>query len=936
MTVQKRKLIEVALPLEAINRESAREKTIRAGHPSTLHLWWARRPLAACRAVLFAQLVDDPSSDPDRFPTPAAQSLERSRLFGIIERLVDWDNIGDIGLLSEAHAAIVDSCGGEPPTILDPFAGGGSIPLEAQRLGLRAEASDLNPVATLINRALIALPPLWVDQPPVFPDGAGSKLTWPAVTGLAEDVRAYGETLQELAEIRVGGNYPRAQLADGTMATALAWVWARTVQCSNPACAVDMPLVRSWWLGKKKGKEAFVVARAVEDAAGGRHIEYSIGSDPKRAPTGDEDGTVTRNGAVCVACRTAVPLSYVRAEGQAGRIGHQMMAIVAEGDRRRHYLPVTSEQLQAAAVPPPSQLPETELPEAALGFRVQGYGMRKYSELFTSRQLNALAAFSELIGIVRERVLIDAAAAGLAEDGVPLNEGGRGATAYADTIATYLALALGRQADYLSSLCLWGSNTKNEGVMHVFGRQTLSMVWDYAEANPFSDSSGNFGFMVRSIERVLKRLSPPSGEPGLVAQMDAQRRDYSGVLVSTDPPYYDNVPYADLSDFFYSWLRTPLRDIHPDLFGTVQTPKADELVADPFRHGGKDQASQFFEAGFNGVFSRIRQSASNDFPITVFYAFKQSESDDEGSASTGWQTLLDGMMRTGWEITATWPIRTEMATRMRGRNSNALASSIVLALRPRPSSAESINRRTFIGLLKSELPAALRALQQGSVAPVDLAQAAIGPGMAVFSRHSRVIEADGSDMTVRTALALINQVLDAVLAEQEGDFDAETRFCVKWFAQFGWNEGEAGVADVLSRAVNTSVTGLVRGGVFRATAGKAGLVEPKDMSSNWSPADDVSICIWEVSVRVAQALRDDGAERAAQWLVESATRVDLDAVKELSYLLYSICEKKGWADAAMLFNGLGTSWSDLQASARAPKAATSTQGVFDLNSDDDE
>ena len=929
MSEYKKKLIEVALPLEAINRESAREKSIRHGHPSTLHLWWARRPLAACRSVLFSQLVDDPSAHPDQFPTEEDQAVERQRLFNIIERLVVWENINDEALLKEAHDEILRSTDGNPPAILDPFAGGGSIPLEAQRLGLEAHASDLNPVAVLINKALIEIPPKWSGQPPVFPGAAEAKMTWPKATGLAEDVRRYGQWMRDEAEKRIGHLYPKATLADGTEASVIAWIWARTVTCPNPACGIHMPLVRSWWLGKKKGKEAFVTTRVFESDAGFKRVVFGVNFEVGEGPSKTTDGTVTRNGASCIACGTAMPLNYIRTEGVAGRLGEQMMAVVVEGGRGRQYIAPDQEQEDAAKVPRVANAPDVELAKNPRYVSPPLYGATHLSDLFTHRQLAALTTFSDLVTDARDHVRADAVTGGMPDDDRSLKDGGTGAFAYADSVAVYLALAQSRMADMCNALVTWSPSA--DQAVHLFGRQAIPMVWDFSETNPLSVRNGG-GFTV-SLGNLVKAI--PSGVvTPKVGQADARFRDYSGVVVATDPPYYDNIGYANLSDFFYGWLRRSLHAVIPDLFGTVQTPKADELIADPYRQGGKKEASDFFEQGFVDVFLRIRESATKDFPITVFYAFKQSEDDGEGTASTGWQTLLEGMLGNGWEVTATWPMRTERQGKVSGINANMLASSIVLALRPRALNAETISRRGFVQSLKSELPRALRDLQQGSIAPVDLAQAAIGPGMSIFSRYARVLEADGSDMTVRTGLALINQALGEVLTDQEGDFDPETRFAVKWFSQYGWNEVPSGEADVLTRAVNTTVAMLERGGIFRAAAGKARLLEPSEMSKGWNPADDKEISVWEVAVRLGHALLTEGTDQASVWMRESASRVDLDAVKELAYLMYSVSERKGWTEAAMLFNALGTSWTDVAGAARSTPAV-SQQSALDFGDDDE-
>ncbi|WP_239657042.1 DUF1156 domain-containing protein [Mycobacterium riyadhense] len=928
--VQKRKLIEVALPLEAINRESAREKSIRHGHPSTLHLWWARRPLAAARAVLFAQLVDDPSSHPEEFPTEELQRKERERLYKLIERLVVWENIQDEKLLAAAHAEIMKSTDGSPPPILDPFAGGGTIPLEAQRLGLEAHASDLNPVAVLINKALIEIPPKFSGQPPVSPDVATDQLAhpWPRATGLAEDVRRYGQWMRDEAEKRIGHLYPKATVADGSQATVIAWIWARTVTCPNPACGIAMPLVRSWWLGKKKGKEAYVVPSVVNG-----EVHFTIGRDPRSAPT--TDGTIGRTGATCIGCGTGIEFKYIRAEGRAGRIGARLMATVAEGNRTRIYLDPTPEHEAAAHVLPPDDAPMGDLPDEALGFRVQAYGFARYSDLFTARQLTALTTFSDLVGDARQRVLIDALATGMPE-GDRLEARGTGATAYADAVATYLGFAVSRMTNKASTICSWDSSTKMEAVRSVFARQALPMSWDYAESNPWGGSGGDFTEDLQWVGRVLDKCT--GGLPGIAQQDSANDCRFSSVLISTDPPYYDNIGYADLSDFFYVWLRRSLRSIQPDLLSTMLVPKAKELVANPYRHGGKDGAHEFFEDGFREVFRRARESALPDFPITVYYAFKQSETSEIGEASTGWETLLEGMIRSGWAVTATWPLRSELSNRPRSQGSNALASSIVLALRPRPLSAPRTDRRQFVDALKAELPAALKELQQGAIAPVDLPQAAIGPGMAVFSRYSGVLEPDGSKMSVRSALARINEILDQVLNEQEGDFDATSRFAIAWYRQHGYGTGTFGDANNLANARNTTVDAMDRGGIVSSRAGKVHLIKPSDLSANYDVLADPHTSNWEALHHLIRRLEGDGITSAGDFLRKALSRpdgaVDADLVKELAHLLFRVAEANGWTKDALSFNSLVTSWPEIIDATRS-ETLTTSQGSFDFEEDTD-
>jgi len=919
--LRKRKLIEVSLPLEAINKESAREKSIRHGHPSTLHLWWARRPLAACRAVLFAQLVDDPSADPTL--SEEEQILERKRLHNLIERLVVWENANDEGVLEEARKEIWRSCDGNPPPILDPFAGGGSIPLEAQRLGLEAHASDLNPVAVLINKALIEIPPKWAGQPPVFPGAASTRIGgWPGTTGLAEDVRRYGQWMRDEAEKRIGHLYPKATLPDGTEANVIAWIWARTVRCPNPACRIEMPLVRSWWLGKKRGKEAYVVPAVVKGK-----VTFSIGHDLAKGPTKDDDGTMGRTGAVCVGCAEPVPLAYIRSEGKLKRMGAQLMAIAAEGNRRRIYLPPTEEHSQAADAPRPIDLPDTDIPHNPRYLTTPNYGMAKHADLFTNRQLIALTTFSDLVAEARKRISADAVAAGIPV-GEALSNGGDAGDAYADSIATYLAMAVSRLADISNALCSWKPSM--DQAIHLFTRQAIPMLWDFAETYPFGSAAGGYMVTIGSMVRAIKQL--PTTSLGTVRHLDAAARSYRGLLVSTDPPYYDNVGYADLSDFFYIWLRRALYGVHPSLFRTMLTPKADELVADPFRHGTHDLAERFFERGFEQIFARVRTETRNDFPVSAaFYAFKQAEVDHDGEASTGWETLLEGIIRSGWLISGTWPIRTELGNRMRGQESNALASSVVLAFRPRES-ITSTDRRGFIATLRETLPEALKELQQGNIAPVDLAQAAIGPGMAVFSGCAQVTEPDGTPMRVRTALALINQVLAEVLTEQEGDLDSDSRFALKWFEQYGWDDGPFGTAETLAKAMNTSVAGLERAGIFRARAGKARLITPEELPDTYDPAGDDRVAVWEVVLHLVKRLDTQGVGVAARFMADAqASLGDLDAVKELAYLLYAICERRKWAKQALRFNNLVSLWSDLGHAARSMPVVRREQAEFDFD-----
>lgn len=940
----KKKLIEVALPLDAINAQSAREKSIRLGHPSTMHLWWSRKPTATARAVLFAQLVDDPSAHEQEYRAEAERAgatdaedvtqkrilAERERLFSLIERMVDWNNLEDEALFDAVRAEIRKSTGGSPPVILDPFAGGGTIPLEAQRLGLEAFASDLNPVAVLITKALVEIPPRFAGSNPVFPNASGERNDWPGASGLAEDITRYGAWMREEADRRIGHLYPKAILEDGTTATAIAWIWARTVKCPNPACGIEMPLVSKWSLGRKKGKEAFVVPTVHGD-----RVEYSIGMGLASAPV--PDGTMIRGGAMCVKCNTVAPLDYVRLEAQHGRMGAVLTATVAAGQRKRIYVSPTDRDRAAARVERPSDVPQQliTVPNHDVD-RLPMYGMPHWSDAFTSRQLVALTTFSDLVMEAREHVLRDALAAGMEGDVRPLEEGGTGGVAYADAVATYLGLVVSRLTDYSSTVTTWASNPQMEILRNVFARQLIPMSWDFAEGNPLAGSSGGLDIMIRAVSRAVEK-APSGGRAVPTAQADATSLNYTGMVLSTDPPYYDNIGYSDLSDFFYVWLRRSLRGVYPRLLSTMLVPKAEELVANAYRHQDAAGARVFFESGFQRMFTAARAGASDEYPITVYYAFKQTESDDKGEVSTGWQAILAAIVESGWMVTATWPMRSERGGRMLSIGTNSLASSIVLALRPRSESASIIDRRGFVAELRATLPNALRDLQLGSIAPVDLAQASIGPGMAVYSKYSEVIEPNGARMPVRAALQQINAILAEVLSAQEGDFDADTRWCVAWFEGRGFDEGPFGEAEVLASAKGASVDGVRRSGAIRARGGKVALISPGALPVSYDPRNDDRVTLWELVMHLSREMSGDGGgvEGAGRLLARAEERgIDTSAAHELAYLLFAICERKAWTAPGILFNAVGSSWPEIRAAAHDARPhldSSDGQLSFDLD-----
>jgi putative DNA methylase len=950
----KKKLIEVSIPLEPINVASAREKSIRHGQPSTLHLWWARRPLAAARAVIFAQMVDDPSAHPDLFPTEKKQEKERQRLFKIIEELVKWENTTNETVLQQARDEIWQSwrytCAENAdhprakelfdrhklPAFHDPFAGGGALPLEAQRLGLESYASDLNPVAVLINKAMIEIPPKFADQPPVNPDGQRQKAqmnkSWRGAQGLAEDVRYYGQWMRDEAEKRIGHLYPKIEVTtamvqerpdlkkyEGRKLTVIAWLWARTVKSPNPAFAsVDVPLASTFMLSTKLSKEAYVEP-VIE--GGGYRFTVKVGK-PKDAEAAKR-GTKLSRGAnfECLMSGTPIASDHIYGEANAQRMGARLMAIVAEGERGRVYLAPTAEMESIALTAEPTWKPGVAMPENPRWFSPPLYGLKTYGDLFTSRQLVALTTFSDLVQEACERVKTDAIAAGLPDDGRRLDKAGTGATAYAEAVAVFFAFAISRSADRGSSVCSWDNSPKMEALRNTFGRQAIPMVWDFAEGNPFSEPSGNWMNNIEwGAKAVANMLATAFGD---AQQLDATTQSLSvGKVVSTDPPYYDNIGYADLSDFFYVWLRRSLKVIFPDLFATLAVPKAEELVATPYRHGSKEKAETFFLDGMTQVMHRLTEQVHPAFPVTIYYAFKHAESDGkDGTTNTGWDTLLAPVIEAGFAITGTWPMRTELSNRMIGSGTNALASSIVLVCRQRAADAPTATRREFLAALKAELPQALAHLQRGNIAPVDLAQAAIGPGMAIYTRYAKVLDAEGQPIPVRAALALINQTLDEALAEQEGDFDADTRWALTWFEQTGFAEGDYGVAEQLSKSKNTAVAGLVEAGILVSRAGKVRLLKPVELPVDWDPRTDSRLTVWEMVHQLIRVLEAGGESAAAALVAKLGNQAE--TARELCYRLYTLCERKKRATEAMAYNGLVQSWPEItRLAADKPRAVT--------------
>lgn len=925
-----KKLIEVALPLDAINAASGREKSIRHGHPSTLHLWFARRPLAAARAVLFAQMVNDPGYERQlgRGINKKRAKVERERLFDIIRDLVKWENTDNEEVLERARAEIRrswrETCelnankpGFDPdrlPVFHDPFAGGGSIPLEAQRLGFEAYATDLNPVPIVLNKAMIEIPPLFKDHAPVAPISLADRQQripseWKGAQGLAEDIRRYGEWVRQMAERRLAQHYPQITLPKrlgGGQGTVLTWLWCRTVASPNPAAGGQhVPLAKSFQLSAKSGRETWVVPRIAAD-----HRSYDFVLQERIAPA--ITSTVGGRGGICVLTNSPIPLTYIRSEGVAGRMGHRLMAAVVETAAGKAFVAaseIVQPDFSAIAVSPP----EADILHWAGCTNVVVYGMTTFQSLFNRRQQLALSTFSELVVEARQQIRADAVRAGLADDSKPLSAGGTGATAYAEALSVYLTCAIGRAADYWNTLTSWEPG--GEFVAHAFTKHALPIIWDYGEVNPLTNGGGTWVSALGWISRVVDLL--PASTPGYARQMDAAKSTVSvpgSTVVSTDPPYYDNVPYSNLSDFFYIWMRPCLREVFPEIFTTRQTPKSDELVASHSLFDNIDDAMRHFTEGMTQALKQIHDKSDDTVPVTIYYAFKQSETGASGTASSGWESFLESVIKADFVITGTWPVRTERSTRGRAIGSNALASSIVLVCRKRETNAPTTSRRDFLRELKEELAEAIETMIGGAegvspVAPVDLAQAVIGPGMAVFSKYASVLEADGTPMTVHTALTLINRML----TEGADDFDADTHFCLGWFDEQGWSAGDFGTADVLARAKGTSVQSVAAAGVVESGGGKVRLFKPAEYPSDWTPTADNNTPVWEALHQLTRALQQQGESAAGVLLADMPARSE--QIRGLAYRLYTLCERKGWADDARAYNELVNAWSGIEQAA---------------------
>lgn len=930
MTVIKspKKLIEVALPLDDINTLSSAEKSIRLGHPSNLHLWWARRPFVTARAILFAQLVNDPGGERgwSKGKTKSQAESEREELFGILRELSDFKNSNDTKLLEKARRKILESwketCHANPahkwnedslPAMHDPFAGGGAIPLEAQRLGLSVHATDINPIPVSINRGLIYYPAKFSNVKPVGPIPPHEKQSffdqdYCGAAGLAEDVNRYAHLILARAREKLSKFYPEVSLppemGNGS-ATVVSYVWAKTVKSPSPAFSdTHVPLMTNFFLCSKKGKEVWA-----EIEKNGKDYKFTIKKGTPSDPSSLKKGTKQARGAnfECILSGAPITSDYIRDQGLKGQIGIKLISIVALGKKGRFYIEPTKADEDVATNISPIAPPDIDLSTHSQYMGTISYGLTKHSDLYTKRQLLALETFSELIKEVRLDVYKDASS----NSEFHQSYGKDSASEYADALVYYLAFALGKLADINNALAAWGHI--QECPLHLFTRQAIPMAWDFAEANPIGNSSGSWSIVAKGVQRGLLSIGETAtgNTPGNVQQLNATDSNISDVILSCDPPYYDNVPYSDLSDFFYIWERRVLKDVDPVSFGTITTPKEQELVADHKRWGGRDNAQEFFSAGMKMAITQMAKNSHPAFPVTIYYAFKQSDTKNDSTKSTGWEKFLESVIEGGFKITGTWPLRTERAARMRGQGSNALASSIVLVCRKREPNSSSISRRDFQRQLREEMPEALETMIGGQtgqtpIAPVDLAQSAIGPGMAIYSKYEAVLNQDGTRMSVHDALVLINRAITEYLSPDSGNFDADTQFCSSWFEQYGWSHGQFGEADTLARAKGTSVDGVKAAGVTESGGGKVRLLRWNDYESDWDPTKDDRTPVWEACHQMIRRLNNSGESAAGELLAKMPEKGE--AIRQLAYHLYTLCERKKWAEEARAYNELIASW----------------------------
>lgn len=750
-----KKLIETALPIDEIGRAVQAEKKVRTGRPSALHMWWSRTSQPLARAVIFASLVDDPAEHPEEYPNRKAQDSERERLEDVLKALLEATPEKEA--LEQAEEEIKKYVDPKAITYFDPFVGGGSIPIEAQRLGLNACGADLNPVATIISKALTEIPDRFKGRQPIHGgEGGQLQLNWEGAEGLAEDIKFYGKLLTNQTYRKLKDLYPKFKEGDGTETDPVAWIWARTIKCPNPSCGGQIPLAASYDLTTKKGSEAWTEPEIVD----GKLAFRIIHSKREKEKTAKAGRTAVFK---CPHCGETTTDAYVREYGKNNSFSNVMMAVVVDKDSKHSYFPATEEQIQAAGVHCNENVPHGELPLNTSNFTPPEYGLTDYADLFTERQKVFLSTVKELLEAIQLVVEKEAEESGFSTDATPLREGGTGAFAYSQAIITYLAISVSKLLDRGSALTSWDSSAGGK-IRNVFSRATMPMIWDFAETNPFSFSSGGLQKTIDAAADAVRTL--PTGNSAKIFMRNAiEESGLKDTVLFTELPYYDKAEYANLSDFFYVWLRYFLHDTWPSLFHTVLTPKDEEISTFAYRWGGdKEKAKEVYADQIRKASARMYEASSNDLPGVIVFQYRRNidpDIDPEKYVPNEWEVLAATLADSGFHIMASWPLGRITSVDIRKAENKGIPITIVV--RKKAANAGQTTRRRFAIALRKEMPQIIEQLQENGVSDFDLRTCAVGRAWGIFTRYGRVLEADGNAMSAYSASCMIEHELDSCL-----------------------------------------------------------------------------------------------------------------------------------------------------------------------------
>ena len=901
----KKKLIEVAMPLNSINKACDYEKKPGIGpHPRGIHHWWARRPHTAARAFLFAQLIDDPISRPEDFKTEEDQKQERKRLMSIIEKLSEWKSNNNDKFFFEIRSELKKSIGNDFPIILDPFSGGCTIPLEGKRMGLEVHGSDLSAVSTILGKSMIEINELFQNMPPLNPNG-NLKNHYRGFEGLAEDFKYYGFEVIKNCKQKLKSNYETENIKDNRYKNSdiVAWIWTNTVASPDPSLnGLHVPLVKSFDLVTSRGNRVWIKPLVQGDRYSFRVLSELDGCKYEKI-----EGTIGRHGGRCIVSGSAITLDYIRNEGKKGLLSQKLMAVCVKGKGRKNYFSPPLNYEKNIFLNSKIEYINCPIEHWPGSTNCVVYGRTKFQDLFSSRQLNSLIQFSLEIKKIEKQIfneIKNKLELYTKEKKINLDLVSK---EYLKLIMTFLAFTLSRALDFNNMHCRWSAS--NEKIMQLFARGAIPMCWDFGEANLFEDVVGGFPKIIDYQAKCIETLFVNNGK-GRIIQSDAREAVIpKNSILNTDPPYYDNIPYSNLADFFHVWLKKTIGHLYPDELSTLSSPKETELVANQFRFGGKELADKTFLDGMTFVINRYTNFCNKDYPLVIYYAFKQSEIENHGIFSPGWDSFLTALISTGLQVVQTWPARTESSTRIRALGYNALATSVIVVCRKRDNVTKTISKHEFIRQLKTELPRAISDLKAANISPADIPQSSIGPGIGIFSRYQAVLENDDSHMSVKTALQLINREL----GDEEGEYDSETSFAITWFEQNGFNVGDFGSANNIANAKGISVNTLVHSGVAQSSGGKFSLLDRESLEDDWDPTTDKNLTIWECCQYLIKTMENKGEFETAKLIKQMGSR-RADSAKELAYTLYDIAaNKRKDANEATAYNGLIAVWSELTA-----------------------